>query len=105
MCSHCIDIIHIYANTTDCNFPFFLCKSMFRIVTTVSRAAGIAFTDVAKKLAEQWKAATADEKTPFEEAARKDKERYQTEMEAYKKKKAAEEADDGDEGANGDGDE
>jgi hypothetical protein len=32
MCSHCIDIIHIYAKTTDCNFPFFLCKSIFRIV-------------------------------------------------------------------------
>jgi hypothetical protein len=29
MCSHCIDSIHIYAKTTDCNFPFFLCISIF----------------------------------------------------------------------------
>jgi hypothetical protein len=69
-------------------------------------AAGIAFTDVAKKLAEQWKAASADEKAPFEEAARVDKERYQTEMEAYKKKKADEDAGEGEEAAaQGDGDE
>jgi hypothetical protein len=32
MCSHCIDIIHIYAKTTGCNFPFFLCRSIFRIL-------------------------------------------------------------------------
>jgi hypothetical protein len=34
MCSHCIHIIHIYANTTDCNFPFSLCTSIFPIQTS-----------------------------------------------------------------------
>jgi len=45
---------------------------------------GIAFGEVAKKISEQWKNITASEKKKFEDKAAKDKQRYETEMEAYR---------------------
>ena len=54
--------------------------------------AGIAFTDITKKIAELWKELSAEDKAPYEEKAKKDKERYGKEMEAYKAKQASEPA-------------
>ena len=51
---------------------------------------GIAFTDVARKMGELWKAATPEDKKPYEAKAEEDKGRYALEMEAYRKKKAGE---------------
>jgi structure-specific recognition protein 1 len=50
---------------------------------------GITIGEVGKKLGELWRAATADEKKPFDEMAERDKERYAREMEAWKAKGAA----------------
>ena len=50
----------------------------------ISENPGIAFTDVAKKIGELWKAATSSDKAPFEALAKQDKERYAKEMTAYK---------------------
>ena len=44
-------------------------------------------TDVAKELGVRWKSVTGDEKVKYEELAKKDKERYEREMEEYKKTK------------------
>ena len=56
-------------------------------------------TDVAKELGVRWKAVTGDEKEKYEELAKKDKERYEREMEEYKKTggKVKKEEDGGDE--------
>ncbi|CAN6444341.1 unnamed protein product [Victoria cruziana] len=47
--------------------------------------------EVAKILGEEWKNKTEEEKAPYEEAAKKEKELYSREMELYKQKKAEEE--------------
>lgn len=63
--------------------------SAFMIFSTDKRAQvladnpGIAFTDVAKKIGELWKQATADDKAPYEERARQDKERYKNALAEY----------------------
>ena len=50
-------------------------------------------TDIARELGVRWKALPAEERGPYEEQARADKERFATEMKAYKAKRAAEGAD------------
>lgn len=45
---------------------------------------GIPFGEVAKKLGEKWKSLSAEEKAPFEEKARIDKEKSATLTAAYK---------------------
>ena len=45
---------------------------------------GIAFGEVAKKISALWKELSDTDKTPYNEMAEKDKERYAKEMEAYK---------------------
>eukprot|EP00475_Leptophrys_vorax_P045026 TRINITY_DN9236_c0_g1_i2.p2 TRINITY_DN9236_c0_g1~~TRINITY_DN9236_c0_g1_i2.p2 ORF type:complete len:136 (-),score=13.13 TRINITY_DN9236_c0_g1_i2:59-466(-) len=46
----------------------------------------IAFAQVGKVLGERWQSLTAGEKAPYEEASKKDQQRYLKEMEAYKAK-------------------
>lgn len=41
--------------------------------------------DIAKQLGAAWKIMTADQKAPYEEAAKKDRKRYEEEMEQYRK--------------------
>lgn len=48
---------------------------------------GIAFGEVGKKLGELWKAASAEDKAPYEAKAEEDKKRYAADMEAYRAKK------------------
>ncbi len=50
-------------------------------------------TDIARELGVRWKALPTEERGPYEEQARADKERFATEMKAYKAKRAAEGAD------------
>jgi structure-specific recognition protein 1 len=45
---------------------------------------GIAFGEVGKKLGEAWKAATPEERAPFDALAVEDKARWQREDKAYK---------------------
>ena len=54
--------------------------------------AGAKPTEVTKALAERWKKATTAEKSAAEKLAAKDKERYEKELEAFKKKLAVFEA-------------
>jgi hypothetical protein len=56
--------------------------------------AGIAFTDIPKKIAEQWKELTDEDKEPYNELAKKDKARYEVEIAAYREKVATAEDDD-----------
>jgi len=44
---------------------------------------GIPFTDIAKQLGADWKLMTADDKKPYEEQAKEDKERFSKEKEAF----------------------
>jgi len=65
-------------------------------------------TEIAQQLGTRWKAMSSEDKAPYDEQARADKERYATEMVAYKLKLAAEGADldsDGDDMLIADGDE
>ena len=41
--------------------------------------------DIAKQLGAAWKIMTAEQKKPYEDQAKKDRERYDSEMEQYKK--------------------
>lgn len=50
----------------------------------IPRMAGVTFGEVGKLLGERWKALSADDKTEYEDQAKKDKERYAKELEAYK---------------------
>ncbi|KAG0621684.1 hypothetical protein M758_3G040200 [Ceratodon purpureus] len=45
-------------------------------------------TEISKILGEEWKTLSSAERAPFDEIAVKDKERYSTELEAYKRNKA-----------------
>ncbi|KAK9813590.1 hypothetical protein WJX73_008969 [Symbiochloris irregularis] len=51
---------------------------------------GAPVTEIAKFIGAKWKEATAEDKAPFEEQARQDKERYKEQMAEYKAKLAAE---------------
>lgn len=54
---------------------------------------GLAVTEMGKKMGENWKSLSAEEKAPFEEKARADRERYNQEMAVYMAKQAADGAD------------
>jgi hypothetical protein len=56
---------------------------------SVDAVSGVTFGEVGKLLGERWKALTNDEKTEYEDKAKKDKDRYLKEMEAYKGGEAA----------------
>ena len=62
-------------------FMFF---SKARRAEVLAQNPGIAFGEVGKKLGEAWKAATAEDKAPFEAQAAEDKLRWQREEKAYK---------------------
>jgi len=47
---------------------------------------GLVITELAKKMGAKWRALTDEEKMPFNEKAKVDKERYLRDMETYKKK-------------------
>ena len=61
----------------------FMIFSMDKRAQVLADNPGIAFTDVAKKIGELWKQATADDKAPYEERARQDKERYKNALAEY----------------------
>ena len=44
------------------------------------------FGDITKKVSDQWKALTKEEKVPYEEMAAQDKQRYEKEKKAYEEK-------------------
>ncbi|KAL6047482.1 Non-histone chromosomal protein 6 [Balamuthia mandrillaris] len=72
------------------------CLSAYTIYVTDNRARlkqehpDLSFGDLSRELARQWKELDPTEKAQYEAKASKDKERYASEMEAYKQKKAEE---------------
>ncbi|KAL3021574.1 hypothetical protein AAZX31_05G200800 [Glycine max] len=70
--------------------------SAYFLFTNDRRAALVAenknFLEVPKITAEEWKNMTEEQKRPYEEMAKKNKEKYALEMEAYKQKKDEEAA-------------
>jgi len=48
------------------------------------------FVDITRKISEQWKALTADERKPYDDMAAKDKERYEKAKKAYEEKEKSE---------------
>ncbi|KAF3773817.1 High mobility group B protein 13 [Nymphaea thermarum] len=69
--------------------------SSFFLYCNERRAALVAqnnnVLEISKIVGEEWKNMTEEERTPYEEAAKKEKEQYSLEMELYKQKKAEEE--------------
>lgn len=53
-------------------------------VQILKEKPGLGVTDVMKEAAARWKTLSAQQKEPFEEMAKKDKERYNQEMLKYK---------------------
>ncbi|KAK7318124.1 hypothetical protein RJT34_02822 [Clitoria ternatea] len=70
--------------------------SAYFLFTNDRRAALVAenknFVEVSKITAEEWKTMTEEQRRPYEELAKKNKEKYTQEMEAYKQKKEEEAA-------------
>ena len=60
------------------------CNSIRKEVT--EKNPTLKMHEISKKLAERWSDATEEVKNEFQSLAEKDKERYQTELEDYKKK-------------------
>lgn len=64
----------------------------------------LSVTDIAKELGARWKALTTEDKEPFEQIARDDKERYKEEMKVYNANKGGKGGDEGDDGDAGEED-
>eukprot|EP00977_Amphora_coffeiformis_P017934 scaffold6026_cov163-Amphora_coffeaeformis.AAC.14 len=56
-----------------------------------SKAQGAVFQAASRTLAERWKTMSAAERQPFEEQAQQEMKKYRVQLEAYERKKAAEE--------------
>ncbi len=58
----------------------------------VAENPGLSMIEISRTIGQHWKSLSAEEKQPYEELAKKDKERYAREMEEFKRRKSNGEA-------------
>lgn len=68
------------------SYMFFATSNRARIIHEHAGSGGISFQEIGRKLGEKWNKMTPEEREPFVEKSRRDRERYTIEMELFRTK-------------------